>query len=88
MHLVKREGKLEKFDERKIYASCYAACLSSHVKKKEAEHICGKVAKEIKGWIKTKKLVTSNQIFKKTTAVIRKHHKDAAFMYSTHRDVN
>jgi len=88
MHLVKRGGKLEKFDERKIYASCYAACLSCRVKKKEAESICSKVAKEVKTWIKTKKVVTSNQIFKKTAAVIRKHHKDAAFMYSTHRDIS
>ena len=88
MHLVKRLGNKERFDERKVYASCYAACLSCRINKKEAEKICEKVAKEVKRWVKSKKEVTSTQIFKKTASVIRKHNKDAAFMYHTHRDIS
>ena len=88
MHIVKRRGKLEKFDTRKVYASCYAACLTSHIKKQDAEKICEKLSKEIRNWIKDKKKVTSDQIFKEVTKVLRKYNKDAAFMYKTHRDVS
>lgn len=87
LHVVKRAGKLEKFDERKVYASCYSACLSTHMDKKEAEKICSKITNEIKKWIKPKKTVTSDQIFKQQIKLLKKHDKDAAFMFETHRDV-
>ena len=85
--IVKRKGHSEEFDERKVYASCYAACLSSHVPHMEAEKICEKVAKEIKSWAMKKKAVSSNDIFEQVTAAIKKHNEDAAFMYETHRDI-
>ena len=87
-HIVKRKGHKEMFDDRKIYASCYAASISAHLSKKEAEVICEKVAKEIKTWIKTKKDVTSTQIFKHVIKLMKSYDKNAAFMYETHRDVS
>jgi len=86
--IVKRKGHTEEFDERKVYASCYAACLSSHVEHVEAEKICEKVAKEIKTWTRKKKSVDSSEIFRKVTDAMKKHNKDAAFMYETHRDIS
>ncbi len=87
--IVKRHGTCVKFDERKIYASCYSACISCcHLKPIEAEKICEKVTKEVKKWIKAKDEVTSTQIHKEVTKAMRKYHKEAAFMYDTHRDVN
>ncbi len=87
-HLVKRAGHLERFDERKVYASCYAACLSSHIPHNEAEKICNNVCREIKKWIKNKNKVTSNQIFKEVASKIKKFNKEAAYMYFTHRDIS
>ena len=86
--IVKRKGHSEEFDERKVYASCYAACLSSHVSHVEAEKICEKVAKEVKIWARKKKMVKSDDIFKNVIAAIKKHNEDAAFMYETHRDIS
>ena len=85
--IVKRRGHTEEFDERKVYASCYAACLSSHVPHMEAEKICEKVSKEIKTWARKKKQADSLEIFKKVISAMKKHNKDAAFMYETHRDI-
>ena len=79
---------MEKFDERKLYASCYSAFLGAHLDHAEAEGLCEKVAKEIKKWIKDKKKVTSDDIFRQTAKVMKKHHKEAAFMYETHRDIS
>ena len=86
-HLVKRAGHVHVFDERKIYASCYAACLSAHVQHKQAERICENVCIDIKKWIKSKEKVTSEQIFREVGKSLKRYHKDAAFMYSTHRDI-
>ena len=86
--VVKRQGHEEKFDERKIYASCYAACLSTRMKEEKAEKICGKVAKQIKTLIKGKLCISSDEIFKKTSVLLNKYDKDAAFMYRTYRDVS
>ncbi len=85
--IVKRKGHTEEFDERKVYASCYAACLSAHMKPEEAEKVCEKVCKEIKKWVNDKPSVTSKQIHTETAKAIRKHDKNAAFMYETHKDI-
>ena len=87
-HLVKRQGHVHIFDERKIYASCYAACLSTHIPHLEAEKICEKVVKEVKKAISNKKILTTDHIFKETGKAIKKYNKDAAFMYLTHRDIS
>ena len=86
--IVKRRGHVESFDERKVYASCYAACLSTHMQKEIAERICSKVARDIKAWLKAKKTVTSTQIFHAVAKTLKSYNKDAAFMYATHRDIS
>jgi len=86
--IVKRKGHTHEFDERKVYASCYAACLSSHIEHIEVEKICDKVTKEIKTWARKRKKVDSSDIFAKVISAMKKHNKNAAFMYETHRDVS
>jgi transcriptional regulator NrdR family protein len=86
--IVKRQGKEQKFDERKVYATCYAACFSASVKKQDAEKICEKVTHEIKKLNKMRDIVNSNTIFRQMVRAIKKHNKDAAFMYETHRDIS
>jgi len=49
-HIVKRKGHKQEFDERKLYASVYAACLSAHVDKEEVEATANLVCREIKKW--------------------------------------
>lgn len=87
-HIVKRKGHKQKFDERKIYASVYAACLAAHVDKEEAEATANLVGREIKKWIVDKEEVTSDAIFKKVGEELGHLNKDASFMYTTHRDIS
>lgn len=88
IHFVARQGHLETYDERKVYASCYSACLGTHLTKKEAESICEEVSKAVTKWVDGKKQVTSDDIFQKVVETLKKHHEDAAFMYETHRDIS
>ena len=71
--LVKRAGHVEKFDERKIYASCYAACLNCHHEKKKAEQMCEMVMKKVATWVNGKRRVTSGDIFKQVVAILKKY---------------
>ena len=87
-YVIKRKGHLEVFDERKVYASCYAACLNASLTKYEAEKICEGVTKKIRSWIVKRKKATSDDIFKEIIKAMKKFNEDASFMYETHRDVN
>ncbi len=87
-HIVKRKGHEEHFDERKVYASTFAACLNIHMNKKEAEKCADKVMGEVGRWIKKKEEVTSNDISREVIKALKKINEDAAFMYETHRDIN
>ena len=78
---------MEEFEEKKVYASCYAACLNAQIEHTKAEEICEKVAREIKTWARKRKYADSSEIFKKVIASMKKYDKDAAFMYETHRDI-
>lgn len=87
-HIVKRRGHKEPFDERKVYASVYAACLASHILHEEAESIANLVAREIKREVETQEEVTAEHIFKLVVDELEYLNKEAAFMYKTHRDIS
>jgi transcriptional regulator NrdR family protein len=86
--IVKRKGHTEEFDERKIYSSCHAAFLSTGMNSGAAEKNCDKVCMEIRKWAHKKVMMTSDEIFRKAVAEIKKHSPKAAFMYETHRDIS
>lgn len=88
LQIVKRKGHTELYDERKVYGSCFFACRNSHLSEQESEEICSKVAGQVTKWIKKKKLVSSEDIFRALINELNKHNKDAAFLYETHRDIS
>lgn len=85
--IVKRHEHTEEFDERKVYATCYRACKNASLDDKKAEKIGEKVSAEIKEGVGKKKCITSRAIFERLTRTLKKHDKNAAFMYETHRDI-
>ena len=86
--IVKRRGHSEKYDDKKVYASCYYACMSAHVPEEQAEKIAKDCMKKINSWMRNKKQTTAHQIYKVTTTTLKKHDKNAAFMYETHMDLS
>lgn len=85
--LIKRHGHSETFDERKIYASIYAACLATRIVEEKAETIADKVCKNLIKWLGKKKDITSKEVFDETSNLLEKYDSRAAFMYKTHRDI-
>ncbi len=51
-HVVKRKGHTQPYDEKKVYASCYAAALNCHYSEEAAEKIADKTTKKINAWMK------------------------------------
>ena len=88
VHIVKRHGHTEEYDEKKVYASSYAGAMNVHLGEQESEKIAAKVTKEINKWIEGKTEVESKEIFVEVTKSLAKYNKDASFMYKTHLDVS
>lgn len=87
-HLVKRAGHKEPFDDRKIYASVYAACRTVRMTEGEAEMCADHVTKSVAKDISKKKEVTSDHLAKVAHASLEEINPDAAYMYRTHLDIS
>ncbi len=88
IHIVKRRGLKQQFDERKVFGSIFAACLSVKIEHLQAEKIADQVCKQVIRWLDNKQSVTSDQIFKQVGEELSKLNKEAGFLYITHRDLS
>lgn len=84
VQIIKRHKKKQKYDQKKVYASVYAAALNSHYSEAKAEELASRITKKLNAYIKTKKQITSgdirDQIIKnikdKGVVINYKHHLD------------
>ena len=86
-NIVKRRGKREKFDERKVYASIYSACMDCDLSPQEAERISDSITRHVEKFIEGRKKVNTTEIFGFVIQRLAKEHEAVAFMYQTHREV-
>ncbi len=84
-HVVKRKGHTQPYDEKKVYASCYAAALNCHYSEEAAEKIADKTTKKINAWMKKKKSISSHDIRTKIEESI--DDNDVVLMYRHHLDL-
>ena len=84
VHIVKRRGHSEVYDEKKVYASVYAAALNCHYSEIESEKVAKPVMQRVNKWVMSKKIITSDEIKHQIIAYLG---KDVALMYKHHLDV-
>ena len=82
--IIKRKGHTEDFDERKVYASVYAACASAHYDEIQCEKTAEKVTNNIKKFVKNKKQTESLEIRKRIEYELKKQDEELAFFYEQH----
>jgi len=82
--IVKRKGHFEKFDEKKVYGSVYAACASAHYDERLCEKNAEEITSRVKKFVKNKKKIDSIQIRKKVEELLKKKNKELAFFYEQH----
>ena len=85
MAVVKRHSKTERFDEKKVYASVYAATLNCHKHEMEAEYVAEEVMNEVKAWEEKEDHITSAQIKQKVLEALG--DEDIKLMYKHHLDL-
>ena len=82
--VVKRRGYTENFDERKLYASVYAACASAHYQELQCEKTAGEVSEKITGSIKHMKTISSLDIRKMVEKELKIVDKNLPPFYMIH----
>lgn len=88
-NIVKRApGHTEPYDERKLYASIYAVCLSVRAPQGEAELTADRVCKDFKPWLINKPEVTSADIRRKAAEHLNIYNPNAAYLYKHHRVIS
>jgi len=85
--VVKKKGHEEKFSEAKLRRTVVNACAAAHMGRDACSQTAKKVVAEIKSWVMKEKAVTSDEIFRRASKALKKHDKNAAYMYETHRDI-
>ncbi|MBI2673106.1 hypothetical protein HYX19_02500 [Candidatus Woesearchaeota archaeon] len=89
MKLIVKREKLEEFDERKIYRSCYAVCLNAHYTKQNAKKVATAVTKLVVKWVKKEKgVINSKKIRAIMFKILNKIDPEVAFLYETHLDIS
>lgn len=86
-HIVKRGGQAQAYDERKLYASIYAACQSVRTPAGTCELTAQQVAEAVGSWLEPKHEVTSNDIRRQAHKILNNLSADAGYMYIHHRVV-
>ncbi len=84
-HIVKRAGHSENYDERKLYASIYAACLSVREHPGSAELVAQEVVEQFARWLESKHEISSNDIRRVAGSYLKQLNPDAGHMYLLHR---
>lgn len=84
-HIVKRGNHTEPYDQKKLYASIYAVCLSVREHPGAAELIAQEVTEKFEQWQAKKHEVTSNDIRRVSANFLKDINPDAGHIYTHHR---
>lgn len=87
-HIVKRAGHTEPYDQRKLYASVYSACLAVRSPVGEAELVAEKVCADVEEWLGNKHEVTAGDIHRTANKHFHVYNADAAWIYQHHRSLS
>ncbi len=88
MEIIKRNGKIEEYNEKKVFSAVFEACLNTHLSRNKSYEIAREVTKEANKKVKKMDYISSNNLFIYIVNIMKRFDEDAAFMFATHRDIN
>ncbi|MEK6904551.1 MAG: ATP cone domain-containing protein [Nanoarchaeota archaeon] len=88
MEIIKRNGKIEEYNEKKVFSAVFEACLNAHLSRNKSYEIAREVTKEANKKVKKMDYISSNNLFIYIVNIMKRFDEDAAFMFATHRDIN
>lgn len=89
-NIIKKRGRTERFDEAKIFESCYAACLQSGFTLDDAESVSRRVASRVRRWASGRKEgIPSSEVLSKVVDELKGLDcRMAAFAYENLMDIS
>ncbi len=85
--VVKRNGRDQEFDVKKLYASVFAACIAVRVQDEQAELIAQNVSDNIVAELESQESIKSVNLSELIYKHLGNYNQDAAFLYFSHRNV-
>ncbi len=85
--VVKRNGRDQDFDVKKIYASVFAACIAVKVLDEQAELIAENVSKNVEEELGDRENIKSGELSELVYKHLGNYDQDAAFLYFSHRNI-
>jgi transcriptional regulator NrdR family protein len=86
--IVKRHGKIDLYDQSKLFGSIYAACLAVRTPSGEAEATARRICQDIVPWLQKKLEVTSHDIRVHAAAHLTHYNPHAAYLYKHHGTIH
>lgn len=83
-NVVKRRGREEEFDEKKVYGSVYAACASAHLEEKECEAIAEDVTGKVKELADETDVLPTEDIRELVSGELEERDEELSFFYEKH----
>ena len=83
--IVKRAGHTEPYDEKKLYASIFSACLAVREPVGTAEVLAEKVVSDVNTWLGKKHEVSSNDIRRVASEKLHGYNVEASHLYHKQR---
>lgn len=84
-HVVKRDGRIEQYDRRKLLQSITAASLSVRTPEGAAEMNAHAVCNITENWLAKKPEVTSADIRRKAAEALEIYNPEAAYTYKQNK---
>lgn len=84
-HIIKRHGRKEPYDERKVYASVYSAAINCHYKEHDAEHLALGIMRKVNQWADKHEHIDSAHIRDFVSTLLT--DDEVVMMYQSHLDV-
>lgn len=75
----------EPFQERKLYESIHAACLSASAQIGVAEITAKRICQDVLPWLRHKNEITTTDLRYKAASFLQLYNPDAAYVYLHHR---
>ena len=86
-HVVKRKGHEQHYDEKKVYASVYAAAVNCHYNEQHAEKLARFVMVKVNQWVQDRSIVTSQEIKEQILHHLKIEDHEVRLMYESHLDL-
>lgn len=77
----------QEFDPSKLHKSIIATCRSVKTPEGQSEDLAKKTTLEVMRWCETRPEITSDDIRRQASKILKKYHEDASYLYENYKSI-